>query len=63
MHLYFNHFTSVVELTENNQIDPDDEDAVVFEEFLDRLADGLCSTEDCKLVTKKCSEHSMSRHE
>jgi hypothetical protein len=63
MHLYFNHFTSVVDLTKKKRIDRDDEDAVVFEALLDRLANGLCSTKDWKLVTKKCSEHSMSRHE
>jgi ATP-dependent DNA helicase PIF1 len=59
LHLYFNEFTSVVELTENNRVDRSDPEAVEFIDFLDRLKDGNCTTQDWLRVKQSCSKDTM----
>ena len=36
----YNQFEDVIILTENNRLDQSDPDAIIFDEFLDRLRDG-----------------------
>ena len=47
-------------LTHNNRVDPNDEDAMWFISYLERLRDGLCTEDDWKKVKTTCSQDSMS---
>jgi PIF1-like helicase len=63
MQLYFNEFTTVIQLKDNNTLDRSDSDALVFDVFLNRLADGECTIQDWEMVKDKCSKDSMSQDE
>ena len=49
----------MVILEENQRLDKDDPDAILFEEFLIRLRDGLNNDDDYNLLRAKCSYYSM----
>ena len=55
----YKQFTDVVILEENNRLDKNDPDAVLFEQFLSRLRDGENTDEDFELLRTKCSYHTM----
>jgi len=57
--LYFQHFTSVIELVESKRVDTTDPDSVWFREFLDRLADAVVTEDDYNKLCSRCSKHSM----
>ena len=52
-------FNDVIKLTENKRLDPQDEDALIFDEFLDRLRDGKNTDNDWNTLREKCSHCSM----
>eukprot|EP00978_Attheya_sp_CCMP212_P040764 scaffold226126_cov35-Attheya_sp.AAC.1 len=52
--------SSYYNVEKNVRIDPNDRDAVIFNDFQIRLRDGKNTEEDAKLVRKLCSRHSMS---
>jgi Helitron helicase-like domain at N-terminus/PIF1-like helicase len=49
MNLYFQQFTTVIRLTENNRL-VEDPDMVLFNDFLNRLADGKCTQDDWQVA-------------
>ena len=49
----------MVILEENNRLDKNDPDAVLFEQFLSRLRNGENTDEDFELLRAKCSYHTM----
>ena len=51
----YNQFDDVIILEENNRLDRSDPDAVLFDEFLNRLRNRENTTEDWNLLRKKCS--------
>ena len=61
--LYFDDFTTVVELTENNRLDMNDPDAIRYNGLLDRMADGGSLDDDWSLLKTNCSRDSMNQQE
>eukprot|EP00978_Attheya_sp_CCMP212_P024884 scaffold78991_cov48-Attheya_sp.AAC.2 len=59
----YQYFETVVKLKKNVRIDPNDRDAVAFNDFQMRLHDGLNSRDDFHTVRKTCSRHSMGEGE
>ena len=53
INLYLQNFTTVIELTENNRLQQGDPDVAVFDGFLNRLADGKCTSEDWLLAKER----------
>lgn len=62
-HLYFEHFKSVIELTEIRRVDPTDPDSQWFESYLGRLANAEVTHADYTKVCELCSKHSMGVEE
>ena len=56
-HRAYKLFHSVVKLTENRRLNSKDPSSVRFNEFLDRLRDGVCTQDDYDFVRKHCSQH------
>ena len=54
-HLLYLQFDDVIILEENNRLDLNDEDAVLFNNFLNRLRNGSNTEEDWDILCKKCS--------
>ncbi|CAJ1945762.1 unnamed protein product [Cylindrotheca closterium] len=57
--LYFQQFTSVIELVVKNRVDRNDEDAVWFENFLNKLADARIEENHYEWIRDRCSRDTM----
>ena len=60
---YNGFFVTVVQLTEVLRLDPNDDEAVWFRQFLGRLRGGELQVEDWKKFVKNCSRDSMTSKE
>lgn len=55
----FTHFDDIIVLEENNRLDMNDPDAVIFDDFLMRLRDGKNTEDDWNLLRSKYSKFTM----
>ena len=63
MTLYSEEFTTVIQLEDNMRLDENDPNAVEFESFLNRLADGKCTMDDWVRVKNMCSRDTLGQLE
>jgi hypothetical protein len=54
-YLLYSQFDDVIILEENNRLDKNDDDAVLFDNFLNRLRDGINTEDDWNILRTKCS--------